>query len=193
MRGRLLVASLLPLWIVLLLAWAGPVAQAEESVWQVLREPGAVVVLRHSYAPGGFDPPDARLDDCSTQRNLDENGRAQARRIGEAFRASGHRGRRGALQPALPVPRHGPPGLREGGGVGGPAGRPERRGAPPAAAGRHETADRRPPERPAARARDSRERRHRPDRAQHPDGRVRGPAARRQTASHAVAGQLYVD
>ena len=51
--------------------------------------PGAVVVLRHSYAPGGFDPPDARLDDCSTQRNLDDNGRAQARRIGEAFRRQG--------------------------------------------------------------------------------------------------------
>jgi len=46
-------------------------------------------VLRHSYAPGGFDPPDARLDDCSTQRNLDENGRAQATRIGDAFRQHG--------------------------------------------------------------------------------------------------------
>jgi hypothetical protein len=33
-------------------------------------------------APGGFDPPDARLDDCSTQRTLDETGRARARRIG---------------------------------------------------------------------------------------------------------------
>jgi broad specificity phosphatase PhoE len=30
-----------------------------------------------------------RLDDCSTQRNLDETGRAQARRIGERFRAEG--------------------------------------------------------------------------------------------------------
>ena len=60
-----------------------------ESVWLALRTPGAVVVLRHSFAPGGFDPPDARLDDCSTQRNLDENGRAQARRIGEAFRRNG--------------------------------------------------------------------------------------------------------
>jgi len=51
-----------------------------------MRAPGSVVVLRHSYAPGGFDPPDAKLDDCSTQRNLDDNGRAQAQRIGEAFR-----------------------------------------------------------------------------------------------------------
>ena len=57
-----------------------------ESVWEALRAPGSVVVLRHSYAPGGFDPPDAKLEDCSTQRNLDESGRAQARRIGEAFR-----------------------------------------------------------------------------------------------------------
>ena len=51
-----------------------------------MRTPGAVVVVRHSFAPGGFDPPDSRLDDCSTQRNLDENGRAQARRLGEMFR-----------------------------------------------------------------------------------------------------------
>src|SRR4030095_16347217 len=34
-------------------------------------------------------PPDARLEDCSTQRNLDDNGRAQARRVGEAFRQHG--------------------------------------------------------------------------------------------------------
>ena len=64
-------------------------AQANESVWDALRAPGAVVVVRHSYAPGAFDPPTARLDDCSTQRNLDDNGRAQARRIGEAFRQHG--------------------------------------------------------------------------------------------------------
>ena len=86
--GRL-VASLLSVSVGLLLAWAGPVARAEEAVWPALRTPGAVVVLRHSFAPGGFDPPDSRLDDCSTQRNLDENGRAQARRLGEAFRQQG--------------------------------------------------------------------------------------------------------
>src|SRR5262245_37204841 len=62
-----------------------PAARAE-SVWDALRSPGSVVVLRHSYAPGSFDPPDAKLEDCSTQRNLDEGGRGQAARIGEAFR-----------------------------------------------------------------------------------------------------------
>ena len=75
-------------WLIaaLLSAWPGA-AHADEPVWEALRAPGSVVVLRHSYAPGSFDPPDARLDDCSTQRNLDETGRAQARRVGEAFKA----------------------------------------------------------------------------------------------------------
>ncbi len=75
--------------ILALCAGTGSVAQATETIWEALRAPGAVVVLRHSYAPGGFDPPGARLDDCSTQRNLDESGRAQAGRLGAAFRHHG--------------------------------------------------------------------------------------------------------
>ena len=72
-----------------LCVWAVSLAQATESVWPALRAPGTVVILRHSFAPGGFDPPGARLDDCSTQRNLDKSGRAQAQRIGDAFRQNG--------------------------------------------------------------------------------------------------------
>jgi broad specificity phosphatase PhoE len=85
--GRLMVGvvSLVAIW-----AAPGPaVGQGEEPIWEALRTPGAVVVLRHSYAPGTFDPPDARVEDCSTQRNLDESGRAQAARVGEAFRRNG--------------------------------------------------------------------------------------------------------
>jgi broad specificity phosphatase PhoE len=65
------------------------VASPADSVWPALRAPGSVVVVRHSYAPGSFDPPDARLEDCSTQRNLDAAGRAQAQRVGDAFRRQG--------------------------------------------------------------------------------------------------------
>ncbi|HEY3068535.1 MAG TPA: histidine phosphatase family protein [Methylomirabilota bacterium] len=75
--------------LLLLILGAGALvasAHAQDSVWDALREPGAVVVLRHSFAPGSFDPPDARLDDCTTQRNLNAHGRAQATQIGEAFR-----------------------------------------------------------------------------------------------------------
>jgi len=77
------------LTVIGLCAAMASVADATEAVWEALRAPGSVVVLRHSYAPGTFDPPSARLDDCSTQRNLDEDGRAQARRVGEAFQQNG--------------------------------------------------------------------------------------------------------
>lgn len=48
-----------------------------------------VIFLRHAIAPGTGDPAGFRLDDCTTQRNLSDEGRAQARAIGDAMRASG--------------------------------------------------------------------------------------------------------
>jgi phosphohistidine phosphatase SixA len=61
---------------------------ASETGWAALRE-GGIVLFRHANAPGTGDPPGFRLDDCTTQRNLDAAGRAQARRIGEAFATAG--------------------------------------------------------------------------------------------------------
>ncbi len=57
----------------------------EQAAWTALRG-GAIVLLRHANAPGIGDPSGMRLGDCSTQRNLDEAGRAQARRIGGRLR-----------------------------------------------------------------------------------------------------------
>lgn len=54
-----------------------------------LNDGGYVIMLRHALAPGVGDPPEFELTDCATQRNLDATGRAQARRIGEKFRAAG--------------------------------------------------------------------------------------------------------
>jgi len=47
---------------------------------------GKVVFMRHALAPGNGDPNHFDLDSCSTQRNLDEEGRQQAKRIGEKLR-----------------------------------------------------------------------------------------------------------
>jgi phosphohistidine phosphatase SixA len=57
--------------------------------WQALKAPGSIVLFRHALAPGGGDPPGFKLSDCSTQRNLSEEGRAQASRMGEALRQQG--------------------------------------------------------------------------------------------------------
>jgi phosphohistidine phosphatase SixA len=45
--------------------------------------------MRHSTAPGSDDPPNFRIGDCGTQRNLSSGGRAQATAIGEKLRANG--------------------------------------------------------------------------------------------------------
>ena len=45
--------------------------------------------MRHALAPGTGDPAGFALGDCSTQRNLDDRGRAQARRTGQALREAG--------------------------------------------------------------------------------------------------------
>ena len=50
-----------------------------------------VVFLRHAMAPGFGDPDNFSLLDCSTQRNLDKNGRKQARAIGFSINKSGVR------------------------------------------------------------------------------------------------------
>lgn len=63
-------------------AWAaGPEGEA------ALRAGGVVAAFRHALAPGTFDPPGFRAGDCSTQRNLSEEGRAQARQLGQWFTA----------------------------------------------------------------------------------------------------------
>ncbi len=72
---------------------SAPPARAAESaapaVLDALRAGGVVAAFRHAYAPGNFDPPEFRLGDCRTQRNLNDEGRDQAARLGAWFRAQG--------------------------------------------------------------------------------------------------------
>ena len=56
------------------------------ELWARIAQGGVAILLRHALAPGIGDPPDFKLDDCSTQRNLSESGRQQARLIGTTFR-----------------------------------------------------------------------------------------------------------
>jgi phosphohistidine phosphatase SixA len=68
-------------------AWWLPTSHAAEP-WPALPS-GHVVLMRHALAPGVGDPPGFTLGSCSTQRNLSDEGRAQARSIGQAFKARG--------------------------------------------------------------------------------------------------------
>lgn len=61
-------------------------AAGDDAVAARLREGGVVIAFRHALAPGTLDPANFRLGDCSTQRNLSDEGRAQARRMGAWLR-----------------------------------------------------------------------------------------------------------
>lgn len=87
MQRRVLLAQCLA---TLAIPGAIPAAAAEaDALWRALQRGGLVVLLRHATAPGTGDPPGFRLEDCATQRNLSEDGREQARTLGDAFRARG--------------------------------------------------------------------------------------------------------
>ncbi len=75
--------------LVLLLAVALQAEAEEVPLWDAVAAGGHVVLLRHAIAPGTGDPPEFSLGECDTQRNLSEQGRAQARSIGDLFRAQG--------------------------------------------------------------------------------------------------------
>jgi phosphohistidine phosphatase SixA len=71
----------------LLLALFASSARADD--WDAARAEGAILLMRHATAPGTGDPPNFVLADCTTQRNLSEAGRAQARETGNAIREAG--------------------------------------------------------------------------------------------------------
>jgi phosphohistidine phosphatase SixA len=74
--------------IAFMLAGAAAVADDDTGrAWSALRSDGYVALIRHASAPGpAGDPADYKLDDCATQRNLSEQGRVEARALGERFR-----------------------------------------------------------------------------------------------------------
>ena len=61
-------------------------ADLNTNLLNQLEDGGKLIFIRHAYAPGGGDPDNFNLNDCSTQRNLNYEGRKQAKYIGEFFK-----------------------------------------------------------------------------------------------------------
>ena len=78
--------ALVALAVALLLAQT---ARAEPLSEAIAKIDADILFLRHALAPGYGDPADFRVDDCTTQRNLKDVGRAQARAIGAYFTENG--------------------------------------------------------------------------------------------------------
>tara|TARA_X000000368_G_C22632744_1_gene537436 strand:+ start:56 stop:616 length:561 start_codon:yes stop_codon:yes gene_type:complete len=61
-------------------------ADSYQNVIDVLNKGGKLIFIRHAYAPGGGDPNNFDIEDCDTQRNLNDKGRKQAQEIGAFFK-----------------------------------------------------------------------------------------------------------
>ena len=61
-------------------------ADLNKKLINTLEDGGKLIFIRHAYAPGNGDPDNFNLDDCSTQRNLNDEGRKQAQYIGNFFK-----------------------------------------------------------------------------------------------------------
>tara|TARA_E500000178_G_scaffold308948_1_gene322934 strand:+ start:326 stop:883 length:558 start_codon:yes stop_codon:yes gene_type:complete len=73
--------------IIIFISFTTPIkADLNKNLINQLRDGEKLIFIRHAYAPGNGDPINFNLNDCSTQRNLNEEGRKQAKNIGEFFR-----------------------------------------------------------------------------------------------------------
>jgi phosphohistidine phosphatase SixA len=82
------------LWGYVLVCFSGLIALAVAGVdsdhtemIERMEAGGHILMIRHALAPGTGDPANFRIGDCSTQRNLDDRGRKQARAIGDWLRS----------------------------------------------------------------------------------------------------------
>lgn len=78
-----LVAGVVFAW----LALACSVHASDVIAWDALRDGRAVLLLRHATAPGIGDPANFQLGDCTTQRNLSQQGREESQRWGILLRS----------------------------------------------------------------------------------------------------------
>ena len=54
---------------------------SSETIWTEARKGDNVILIRHALAPGGGDPDGFNINDCKTQRNLNEVGVNQSKKI----------------------------------------------------------------------------------------------------------------
>jgi len=73
--------------LILFISISSPIkADSNQSLINELKKGGKLIFIRHAYAPGGGDPDNFDINDCNTQRNLNNSGREQAKNIGNFFK-----------------------------------------------------------------------------------------------------------
>ncbi len=61
-------------------------AHTSEHSWKPAQDGDKIIFIRHAKAPGGGDPKGFKIEDCKTQRNLNDKGVNQSKKIGKLFK-----------------------------------------------------------------------------------------------------------
>ena len=61
-------------------------SHSSEQNWNPAQKGNKIILIRHSLAPGGGDPAGFKIGDCKTQRNLNQIGINQSKKIGKLFK-----------------------------------------------------------------------------------------------------------
>jgi hypothetical protein len=74
-------------YLIIFICIISPVkADLNQNIISELKKGGKIIFIRHAYAPGGGDPNNFDINDCDTQRNLNDEGRLQSKKIGDFFK-----------------------------------------------------------------------------------------------------------
>ena len=73
------------IFITFIFLTCGVKADLNQNLIKEFEQGGKLIFIRHAYAPGSGDPKNFNLNDCSTQRNLNDSGREQSKKIGDFF------------------------------------------------------------------------------------------------------------
>jgi len=73
------------IFITFIFLTCGVKADLNQNLIKEFEEGRKLIFIRHAYAPGSGDPKNFNLNDCSTQRNLNDSGREQSKNIGDFF------------------------------------------------------------------------------------------------------------
>lgn len=83
---RFMKYCLLSLWLLATCIFSVQAGNTNSALIKAMQDGGYILMMRHANAPGFGDPDNFKIGDCNTQRNLDEQGRQQAVKIGDRLR-----------------------------------------------------------------------------------------------------------
>ena len=73
-------------FLILIIFFIPNISFSNEILINSLKDGKKIIFIRHAIAPGSGDPKNFNIKKCSTQRNLNDEGKIQSKKIGNFFK-----------------------------------------------------------------------------------------------------------